>query len=117
MMAKLKQVARSAKKSAVKKISVKKSVARKSPRERKLKQAPAECCFWINNGPIVGNLLDLYEALAYMSDEQFTYHTERTGNDFTIWISDIIGEPTLAKKVSRAKTREQMRTAIRSHLK
>jgi hypothetical protein len=102
-----------------KKVAVKKSRTPKKSRAThpKLKQADTELCFWVNNGPIIANLLDLYETLDNMSDEQFSYHTLSRGNDFAIWIEEVICEPVLAKKIARTKSKDAMRKAIRTHLK
>jgi hypothetical protein len=115
MMVKLKKLITAKKKSADG--SKKRSATNSKTRVSKIKQAPAENCFWINNGPVIGNLLDLYDALGKIDDAQFKYHTARSGNDFAIWISEVICEPGLSKKVSKIKSREAMRKVIRTHLK
>ncbi len=73
--------------------------------------APVDKFFWVNNGPVVGDLAALRAALEGMTDEQYAYHTTRAGNDFAKWISEVLGHKACADKVSRAKTRV---TAIRA---
>ncbi len=73
--------------------------------------APVDKYFWVNNGPVVGDLAALRAALEDMTDEQYAHHTTRAGNDFAKWISEVLGHKACADKVSRAKNRV---TAIRA---
>jgi hypothetical protein len=104
-------------KKPVPKKSAKKVTKSTSQRKPKFMQANPECSFWINNGPVLSNLLDLYEALSEMNDEMWKYHTIRAGNDFAVWIEDVLCEPILARKIKKLKSRDGMRKAIRAHLK
>lgn len=68
-------------------------------------EAQGEACFWINNGPVVKNVEELGEALHKMSKEQFAHHANRGGNDFANWIENVLGCPTCAVAVRKAKTK------------
>lgn len=72
-----------------------------------------EECFWVNNGPVLASLEGLRDALSHMTDEQFTYHTKRDGNDFARWIRDSLGDAETATRIARARTRSGAVQALR----
>jgi len=39
-------------------------------------------CFWVNNGAVLKNLIELRDALNTMSDETFAHHVSAEKNDF-----------------------------------
>ena len=80
-------------------------------------EAPADKCFWINHGPIVKNLKELAGAFRIMSDEQFDYHTKRSGNDFAKWIGEVLGERSCAALLARTKTRAGAMKALEKHVR
>ncbi len=68
-------------------------------------QAGTDQCFWINNGPVVKDALELQEALKNISDEQFDFHTKRDGNDFAKWVEEVLQCKECAKALRSAKSR------------
>lgn len=68
-------------------------------------QAENDQCFWINNGPVVKNAIELKEALKHISDEQFHYHTKRDGNDFAKWVEEVLQCKDCAKALRSAKSK------------
>lgn len=80
------------------------------------RDAPAGRCFWVHGGGVLKNLKELHEALGTMSNEQFTYHTKRSGNDFAKWVRGILGDNACATKLTRAKTKEGAVKAVASCL-
>ncbi len=73
-----------------------------------------EEAFWIHHGPVVVSIAELMSALADMSDEQFAYHTERNGNDFSAWLRDCLDEKTLAARIEHASTRTHALQALKA---
>jgi len=69
------------------------------------KNCKAEEAFWVNNGPVVESLSGLKRALKEMSDEQYTYHTKRDGNDFAQWIEHCLCDKGSASRVRKARSR------------
>lgn len=84
-----------------------------------LKDAPEGQCFWVNHGPVLCNLEDFKQALqrSEISDEQFRYHVSRGQNDFSAWISAVLGDDTCARALSRVKTRGTALRVLDEHLK
>ena len=62
--------------------------------------------FWVNNGPIVKDLPGLLTAVQDMDNSKFDYHAKGDNNDFCLWIDLVLGEPELAKKLRKLKTRK-----------
>lgn len=61
-------------------------------------------CFWVNNGPILGDLNDLHRSLREeITDEQFAYHVNSDKNDFVAWISNVLGDKKCATALKRVK--------------
>ena len=81
-----------------------------------LTQAQGPRCFWVNQGPIVSDLIELKQALSEMSAETFEYHTKRDGNDFAVWADAVLGEAALAKKLAKLKTRKAQIKAIEKRI-
>jgi len=79
-------------------------------------EAPEDQCFWVNDGPVLRNLYDLGEALETMTDEQYSYHTKRDGNDFALWVENVLGDKELAKKMTRVKTRQTAASTLKKYL-
>ena len=69
-----------------------------------LRQLDTEKSFWVNNGAVLTNLEEFSNELQSIEPEQFSHHVTREKNDFANWISEVIGDQTLARTLSRAKT-------------
>jgi hypothetical protein len=68
--------------------------------------------FWVHNGPVCSTIAQLRAAIASMSDEQFAYHTARSGNDFALWMECSMEHPKCAARLTKAKTRAGALRAI-----
>lgn len=64
-------------------------------------------CFWVNGGPVVCTLLDLRQALAAMSDEQYMHHTDGR-NDFAAWVRDVFNDVECAHLCGEAQARAEL---------
>lgn len=74
-------------------------------------------CFWVNNGPILRNLHEVFSAIPYIKDEAFSHHVNGSKNDFSNWVRDVLKDPKLADALSGAKTREKMVAEIGKRIK
>lgn len=81
-----------------------------------LGDAAPEQCFWVNNGPILKNLEELANALQSMSDETYRYHANKEKNDFSKWVSDVIGNKKLANDLLSSKSRGSALKKVRGGL-
>ena len=70
-----------------------------------LNNAPSEHNFWVCDGSVLRNLDDLSNLLSHMNEETFSYHSNKDKNDFSNWITDILGDKKLAEELLKAKTR------------
>jgi len=64
--------------------------------------------FWLNNGMSAKNLHELMDLLDVIDDKTFNHHLNGRRNDFSHWIRDVVKDEGLAKKVSLARTREEL---------
>ncbi len=79
---------------------------RRAAGPRALVHAPPEKCFWVNCGPVLKNLRELRDALAYsVSDAQFAHHVGAGRNDFANWVEGVLDDAACAQGLRRAKTR------------
>ncbi len=62
-------------------------------------------CFWVNNGPILKNLYELYGALKEMGNRTWQHHASSEKNDFAAWVKDVIGDEKLANDLLKAKNK------------
>lgn len=83
---------------------------------RILSNVTPENCFWINNGPIVGNISELPEAIEGVDDDTFRHHLNNDKNDFAVWIAEVLGDHTLAKRVSKSKSKRSFINKLRKRI-
>lgn len=74
---------------------------------RLLADVPLECAFRCHDGGVFFSLRDLAGAFYRMSDDVYAYHADAVHNDFSQWISDVIGDDKLAGDLRRARDRVQ----------
>lgn len=79
--------------------------------------APYGECFWTCDGRIAGNLKELRDNLAEMSDEAFAYHCNKEKNDFATWVAESLKDEKLAKTIRKTKNRKEMIKKIEARLK
>lgn len=75
-----------------------------------------EQCFWINNGPILKNLNELTSALQNIDDSTYRYHANSEKNDFSKWVSEVIGDQKLANDLLSSKNKESAAKKINARL-
>lgn len=77
---------------------------------------PDQFVFYVCDGKVLKNLKDLIVALDKITDDVFSYHSNKEKNDFSNWIRDIINEPVLAKIIA-GKNRHSTKIEIVNFLK
>ncbi len=82
-----------------------------------LSNTTPEKAFWVNNGPILKNIIELSVAAKKLTPQQFAHHVNQAKNDFAKWVEEIIRDSDLAKAVRKAKTKEELARAISKRLK
>lgn len=75
-------------------------------RSEYLGDVPAEYVFYLNDGRILHNLIELRDAFDSMSEELYAYHVNSEKNDFCNWINDVIHDIKLGKELKKVKKRE-----------
>ena len=100
-----------------KKRLVRKLVINRKRKPVPLVVAPPGSAFWVNNGPALHHLLDLSKFLAIITEEQFRYHTERDGNDFSRWVEVVLSDQKCARALGVSKTVAAARRAVAQALK
>jgi len=78
--------------------------------------APNDKLFWVHEGPALKNLVDLRDLLRSLRDETFKFHVNELKNDFSNWISDVLKEADLAKKLKGIKSKRYTYNAINDYL-
>ena len=78
--------------------------------------AAPEHCFWGNNGPILKNGEELADALESISEDAYRYHANKDKNDFSKWISEVIGDSRLANDLLSSKNKGSALNKIRARL-
>ncbi len=121
-----KKVVKKKTKAAVKK-TVKKKTVKKTDQEatKKITQRPAtkrktrpvlvcvygKDCFWVNQGPILQDLIQLRDTLKNMSDVTFKHHVSKNHNDFADWVQFVLLDKSCAnalRKSTRPKTAQSV---------
>jgi hypothetical protein len=81
-----------------------------------LSNCPPQESFWVNNGPIIKNLSELYRELKLMKPETFKHHVSREKNDCSRWIKDWIGDQALAIELKKTTGKKTTVTKLRTRL-
>lgn len=76
--------------------------------------APSDKAFWLCNGEQITRLGDLPTRLQRIDDGIFAHHVNKDRNDFASWIDGVFQNKSLAKNVSKAKTKSDMIKALNS---
>jgi len=81
----------------------------KEEAQKRLSDVPVEYAFFCHDGRRLHNLAELRDALATMSNDVFTSHSNREKRDFSNWVRDVIKDEPLARQLRRAGTLAQTR--------
>ena len=71
----------------------------KSDAMKALHNVDSEKVFWVCDGTILRNIKDLHHALKFMHPDSYGFHANPTKNDFSKWLSEVLGDQTLAKRI------------------
>lgn len=85
----------------VQKVAPKKATGTKA--KKPLVHAKHEESFWVNNGQILANLVELKDALAEMDESIFSHHVSKEKNDFADWIEHVLEDAELASSLRKSK--------------
>ncbi len=72
-----------------------------------LHKVPDDHMFYCKDGWVLKDMKDLARALASMDDETFIYHSNTGKNDFSNWLTNVIGDKKLAKDLKNILDRNQ----------
>lgn len=109
---------RAVKATSKKKVSTKKrSHTKKVSNKKKLICATGTNCFWVNNGPILRDLVELERALDTMTEKIFSHHVSGSRNDFADWVEHVLKDQETAAALRRSKKPKTARTVVVRQLK
>ena len=74
---------------------------------------PPHNYFWTREGRGIDSIRSLAAEIDSMPDWVLQHHVNSNNNDFANWIDDAFGEHWLAAKVRSAKTKAQMKMALK----
>ena len=77
-----------------------------------LGDVPEDKYFGCHDGRALKNLTELQVALKDMTEETFRHHTTGTNNDFSRWVSDVIGDERLSADLRRSTTPAQAAKSV-----
>ena len=77
-----------------------------------LGDVPEDKVFQCSDGRVLKNLAELSIALAEMSDETFSYHSNDTKTDFSNWVKDVIGDEKLSIDLQKSGSRLRASKAV-----
>jgi len=81
-----------------------------------LKDANSDHYFFVNDGTVLKNVLDLSKQLDKMSEEVFRYHVNDMKNDFASWIKEIFKEEKLAEELLKTTEKDKTQIIILKHI-
>jgi len=81
-----------------------------------LKDANSDHYFFVNDGTVLKNVLDLSKQLDKMSEEVFRYHVNDMKNDFASWIKEIFKEEKLAEELLKTTEKDKTQIVLLKHI-
>ncbi len=89
-------------------MKTKKRVKKKKTEKKDiLKNANADHYFFVNDGTVLRNVLDLSKQLDKMADEVFEHHVNGMRNDFSNWIKYVFKEEKLAEELLKTTNKDK----------
>jgi len=88
----------------------------KDEARRYLSDVDSGKCFWVNNGQILKNLEELANTLSDMPEATFQHHVNKEKNDFSKWISEVIGDQKLANDLLSSRNNDSALNKVKSRL-
>ncbi len=102
---------------AKRKVAKKKGVKKKKTEKKNiLKDTNSNHYFFVKDGTILKNVLDLSKHLDKMADEVFKHHVNEIKNDFSNWIKDVFKEEKLAKELLKTTDKDKTQIIILKHV-
>ena len=80
--------------------------------KRALATAPEEFRFFLHDGRVLANLIDLRDALSNMSQETFSRHVNADKNDFAVWVEQVLQDGELGLQLKRVKTQKTAKQKV-----
>jgi len=77
-----------------------------------LGQVPQGKEFWCQNGQVFNSLPQLGMALRNMDQQTFLHHCNKSKNDFSNWVRDVIGDDRLALELLKKNTQAKAAKVI-----
>jgi hypothetical protein len=97
-------------------MSKKKTNKAKAVKKDLLKDADKEHYFYLCNGTVVKNVLELSKCIESMDEGVFRYHVNDVKNDFSSWINDIYNDDKLAKKMLETTDKDKTQIVLLKEL-
>lgn len=89
----------------------------KEAAQRILSDVNPDNSFWVNNGPVLKNMEELYGALSSMTKDIYICHVNKEKNDFSNWIKDILHDDKLANDLLKTRSKEYAAKKVNQRLK
>jgi hypothetical protein len=100
----------------VKKTAVKPRAKAKKAVSPKIQKVPTEYVFWVHDGGIYTDLMELAEGLKLMSDETYCYHANQEKHDFANWVRNVICDEYLADELLVAADRMEAANCVMTRI-
>lgn len=85
---------------------------KKSSSEKKIKQVDGDLRFFAANGQVIGSIEELSQCISTFDVHILNHHINDERNDFADWVENVFENKTLAKKLRKAKSREELEKAF-----
>jgi hypothetical protein len=101
-----------------KKITKKKIIKKKKSMKKKniLKDTNPDHYFFVQDGKVIKNVLELSRQLDNMADDIFRHHVNDMKNDFASWIKNVFKQEKLAKELLKTTDKDKTQIIILKHI-
>lgn len=97
--------------------SIGKSRPSRAKAKRVLARAEGPQCFWVRDGSVLADLVELEQVLEHMAGDVFSYHVSEGRNDFADWIEFVLGDTELSAMIREVGTPKKARALVVKRLK
>lgn len=100
------------------KVVRKKRVKKKKSMKKKdiLKDTNPENYFFVQDGKVIKNVLELSRQLDNMTDDIFRHHVNEMKNDFASWIKNVFKQEKLAKELLKTIDKDKTQIIILKYI-
>jgi len=88
----------------------------KNKKVKKITNVPKKNAFYLIDGSILRNLIDLANKLDDISEDQFKHHVADGKDDFHEWVKNVVKDSRLARQLAKSEEKNKHTIIVMRHV-